>query len=93
MAGATKRLTEKAASCVPSTRRKPSINYVARLAGVSYQTVSRVINDAPDVSEVTRQRVLKVIQEVGYRRSRTAAALVISRSTAIGILTDGPPFR
>ncbi|MEV8146907.1 LacI family DNA-binding transcriptional regulator [Arthrobacter sp. NPDC080073] len=75
----------------PPRRRKPSINDVARLAGVSYQTVSRVINNAPDVSAVTRDRVLRVIQEVGYRRNRTATALVTSRSTVIGILTDGSP--
>lgn len=90
MAGAARRVTATTA-VAPSARRKPSINDVARLAGVSYQTVSRVINDAPDVSEATRQRILKVIQEVGYRRNRTATALVTNRSTAIGILTDGSP--
>lgn len=72
-------------------RRKPSITDVARIAGVSYQTVSRVINSAPDVSPATRERVLAVIKEVGYRRNRTATALVTNRSTVIGILTDGSP--
>jgi DNA-binding LacI/PurR family transcriptional regulator len=71
--------------------RKPSITDVARLAGVSYQTVSRVINDLPDVSPATRARVLAVIDQVGYRRNRTATALVTNRSTAIGIVTDGSP--
>lgn len=71
--------------------RKPSITDVARIAGVSYQTVSRVINAAPDVSAETRARVLKVIQEVDYRRNMTATALVTSRSTVIGIVTDGSP--
>lgn len=71
--------------------RKPSINDVARIAGVSYQTVSRVINAAPDVSAETRARVLKIIQDVGYRRNMTATALVTSRSTVIGIVTDGSP--
>lgn len=74
-----------------SPSRKPSITDVARLAGVSYQTVSRVINDLPDVSPATRQRVLAVIDQVGYRRNRTATALVTNRSTAIGIVTDGSP--
>ena len=71
--------------------RKPSITDVARIAGVSYQTVSRVINAAPDVSAETRARVLKIIQEVGYRRNMTATTLVTSRSTVIGIVTDGSP--
>ncbi|HKU09686.1 MAG TPA: LacI family DNA-binding transcriptional regulator [Sinomonas sp.] len=64
---------------------------MARMAGVSYQTVSRVINNAPDVSPSTRERILRVIQEIGYRRNRTATTLVTSRSTVIGILTDGSP--
>ncbi|WP_246036123.1 LacI family DNA-binding transcriptional regulator [Sinomonas susongensis] len=64
---------------------------MAREAGVSYQTVSRVINNARDVSPATRERVLQVIKDVGYRRNRTATTLVTSRSTILGILTDGSP--
>jgi DNA-binding LacI/PurR family transcriptional regulator len=72
-------------------RRRPNISDVAQAAGVSYQTVSRVLNNAPDVSAATRERVQKIIKDLGYRRSRTATALSTSRSTAIGILTDGSP--
>lgn len=76
-----------------AARRKPSITDVARIAGVSYQTVSRVINNASDVSAETRQRVLGVIEDVGYRRNRMATALVTNRSTTIGIVTsDSPRF-
>lgn len=71
--------------------RNPSITDVARLAGVSYQTVSRVINDSPDVSATTRAAVLAVIEEVGYRRNKTATALVTRWSTAIGVITDESP--
>jgi DNA-binding LacI/PurR family transcriptional regulator len=67
------------------------MNDVARLAGVSYQTVSRVINDAPDVSPATRERIQQIIKDIGYRRNRMAAALVTHRSTVIGIVTDGSP--
>jgi DNA-binding LacI/PurR family transcriptional regulator len=74
-----------------SLRRKPTINDVAHIAGVSFGTVSRVLNNAPDVSAATRQRVLQVIQDIGYRRNRAATALVTSRSTSIGILSDGSP--
>jgi len=72
-------------------RRKPTINDVAQLAGVSFGTVSRVLNNAPDVSASTRERVLQVIKDIGYRRNRAATALVTSRSTSIGILSDGSP--
>lgn len=71
--------------------RKPSIVDVARLAGVSYQTVSRVINDAPDVRAETRERVQQIIEQIGYNRNRTATALVTNRSTVIGLVTDGSP--
>lgn len=82
--------TSERTSATP-VRRKPTINDVAQLAGVSFGTVSRVLNDAPDVSNSTRERVLKVIQDIGYRRNRTATALVTNRSTSIGILSDGSP--
>src|SRR5687768_6928296 len=72
-------------------RRKPTINDVAKLAGVSFGTVSRVLNNAPDVSASTRERVLQVIKDIGYRRNRAATALVTSRSTSIGIVSDGSP--
>jgi len=75
----------------PAVRRKPSINDVARGAGVSYQTVSRVITGSPLVSATTRARVLEVIAEVGYRRNKAATALVTNRSTTIGIVTDDSP--
>ncbi|WP_372593850.1 LacI family DNA-binding transcriptional regulator [Actinotalea sp.] len=64
---------------------------VAREAGVSYQTVSRVINDGPRVSVATRDRVLAVIAELGYRRNDAARALVTSRSHAIGVIADASP--
>ncbi len=66
--------------------RAPNIRDVARLAGVSYQTVSRVLNDSPSIKPSTRQRVLDIIQEVGYRPNAAARALVTSRSRTIGVL-------
>jgi DNA-binding LacI/PurR family transcriptional regulator len=70
----------------PEKVRAPNIRDVARLAGVSYQTVSRVLNDSPSIRPVTRQRVLDVIDEVGYRPNQAARALVTSRSRTIGVL-------
>lgn len=74
-----------------SKTRPPSLKDVARKAGVSYQTVSRVINDGPRVSIVTRDRVLEVIAELGYRRNDAARALVTSRSRTIGVISDASP--
>ncbi|MDI6100010.1 LacI family DNA-binding transcriptional regulator [Actinoplanes sp. NEAU-A12] len=59
---------------------------VARLAGVSHQTVSRVLNDHPNVKEQTRMRVRAAIAELGYRPNRAARALVTGRSQLIGVV-------
>nr|WP_246376791.1 LacI family DNA-binding transcriptional regulator [Conyzicola lurida] len=91
VAGSAQGSGANVASAHPSKQRKPNISDVAQTAGVSYQTVSRVLNNAPDVSAATRERIQQVIKDMGYRRSRTATALSTSRSTAIGILTDGSP--
>ncbi|SIT66803.1 LacI family DNA-binding transcriptional regulator [Microbacterium sp. RU33B] len=66
--------------------RRPSIRDVARLADVSHQTVSRVLNDHPSIRPETRERVLRVMEELQYRPNRAARALVTSRSQTIGIL-------
>ncbi|WP_341997156.1 LacI family DNA-binding transcriptional regulator [Microbacterium sp. LWH7-1.2] len=66
--------------------RRPSIRDVARLADVSYQTVSRVLNDHPSVRPETRDRVTQVMAELNYRPNQAARALVTSRSQTIGIL-------
>jgi DNA-binding LacI/PurR family transcriptional regulator len=62
---------------------------VARLAGVSHQTVSRVLNDHPRVHPQTRQRVLEAIGALGYRRNTAARALVTRRTRTIGVVTVG----
>ncbi len=66
--------------------RAPNIRDVARAAGVSYQTVSRVLNDSASIRPQTRQRVLDVIDRLGYRPNQAARALVTSKSHVIGIL-------
>jgi len=60
---------------------------VADVAGVSHQTVSRVLNDFPKIRPATRDRVLAAIEELGYRRNRAARTLVTRRSKAIGVIT------
>jgi DNA-binding LacI/PurR family transcriptional regulator len=61
---------------------------VARLAGVSHQTVSRVLNGHPNVKEQTRLRVRAAIAELGYRPNRAARALVTGRSQLIGVVAQ-----
>jgi DNA-binding LacI/PurR family transcriptional regulator len=62
---------------------------VAAVAGVSHQTVSRVLNDHPSVRPETRQRVLDAIATLGYRRNTAARALVTRRTGTIGVVTSG----
>ncbi|WP_176308829.1 LacI family DNA-binding transcriptional regulator [Micromonospora sp. NBS 11-29] len=59
---------------------------VARLAGVSNQTVSRVLNAHPHVRDDTRRRVLAAVQALGYRRNQAARTLVTRRSGTLGII-------
>ncbi|MFG6403483.1 MULTISPECIES: LacI family DNA-binding transcriptional regulator [unclassified Microbacterium] len=68
--------------------RRPSIRDVARLADVSHQTVSRVLNNHPSIRPETRARVLEVMTRLSYRPNRAARALVTSRSQTIGVLTS-----
>lgn len=70
----------------------PSIFEVAQLAGVSHQTVSRVINHSPNVAAATRTRVERAIQQLGYRPSNSARALASQRSRTIGVIAGGQRF-
>ncbi|NAZ84840.1 LacI family DNA-binding transcriptional regulator [Kineococcus sp. T90] len=75
---------------------------VARAAGVSQQTVSRVVNDAAAVRDSTRRRVLEAVQRLGYQRNdaasrlargprRTAARTSSSASSSATSRRDRPP--
>jgi LacI family transcriptional regulator len=71
------------------TKKKATIYEVAREAGVSRQTVSRVINGRPDVAPETRKRVKEVIEKLGYRPSAIARSLSQRRSYTFGVVTAG----
>ncbi len=68
-------------------RKRLTIAEVAREAGVSSQTVSRVINNRPDVSPETRQRVQLVIRRLGYQPSALARGLASRRTRTLGLIT------
>ncbi|MFS8097498.1 LacI family DNA-binding transcriptional regulator [Lentzea alba] len=73
------------------TRRSsgtPSIRDVAAAAGVSYQTVSRVLNDSPRVNPDTRRQVLDAIERLGYRPNRAARALGSGQSSTVTVVTS-----
>lgn len=67
-------------------RRTPVMADVARLAGVSHQTVSRVINGQDNLRPATREKVEQAIRQLGYRPNSAARALVTRRSATIGVI-------
>jgi LacI family transcriptional regulator len=70
--------------------QRATINDIARLAGVSKKTVSRVINQSPFVKEETRARIDAVIQQIGYTPDPQARGLAFRRSFLIGLVYDNP---
>ncbi len=66
--------------------KQPTLHDVARLANVSHQTVSRVINDSPNVADETRKRVLDVIRRLNYRPNRAARSLITGRSQTLHVI-------
>lgn len=70
----------------PEARRGASMADVAKVAGVSSQTVSRVANDKTNVDHATRERVLEAMKEVGYQPNHAARALRTGRFKSIGVI-------
>ena len=66
-----------------------TIKDIAKICGVSVSTVSRVLNQHPDVSEAVRQRVLDEVERNAYIPNNSARDLVKSRSDAIGVIVRG----
>ena len=66
--------------------KPPVLADVARLAGVSHQTVSRVVNGHPNVSNGTRSRVESAISALGYRPNAAARSLATGRTHSIGVV-------
>ncbi|WP_345187805.1 LacI family DNA-binding transcriptional regulator [Microbacterium panaciterrae] len=69
-------------------QRAVGVRDVAALAGVSRQTVSRVLNDHPDVAPETHARVVAAMEELGYRMNNAARALGTHRTRTIGVLAS-----
>jgi DNA-binding LacI/PurR family transcriptional regulator len=71
-----------------SDAKRPTIRDVAAASGVSYQTVSRVINDSSQVAAETRRRVLDVIEDLGYQPSAVARGLASRRTRTLGLIAQ-----
>lgn len=67
-------------------KKRPTIADVARAAGVSLMTVSRVMNDKTGVGEETRERILELAAEMGYRPSQVARGLAMRQTSSIGLV-------
>ncbi len=67
-------------------RSKVTIGEIARLAGVSKTTVSRVLNEKPDVDPRTRQRILDLIDEYSFQPNAFAKAISLQKSSHIGLI-------
>jgi DNA-binding LacI/PurR family transcriptional regulator len=69
-------------------RRRVGVRDVAQRAGVSTQTVSRVLNDYPGIRDDTRQRVLAAVADLDYRMNNAARALGTSRTRTVGVVAS-----
>ncbi len=70
----------------PDGSKAPTMADVARVAGVSHQTVSRVLSGHPNVSARTRAAVTEVVEQLGYRRNSAARALATRRTHTLGVI-------
>ncbi len=75
---------------MPAREPKPTITDVARLAGVSKKTVSRVINKSPLLNQATREKIQAVITDLGYVPNPQARGLALRRNFLIGLIHDNP---
>lgn len=79
-------------STSPKRYRRVSLADVARIAGVSSNTVSRVVRGDPEVADATRQRISAILTEVGYRPHFAARALAAKRTNVLQVILAAPMF-
>ena len=79
--------------CLPAGKvmsSRPTIKEVSKITGVSFKTVSRVLNNEKHVSEETRRRVEEVVARLNFRPSHVARTLAGRKSFQVGLLYDNP---
>lgn len=75
-----------------NSHKPPTMHDVAELANVSHQTVSRVINNSPNVADCTKERVLLAIKALNYHPNKTARTLITGRSNLIQVISFSKDF-
>ena len=73
--------------------RRPTLEAVAAVAGVSRATVSRVVNGATNVKPDVRTAVMRAVEELGYIPNSAARSLVTQRTDSIALVVSEPPSR
>jgi DNA-binding LacI/PurR family transcriptional regulator len=86
--GAARAAAATTLSGMSDGRRRVGVRDVAQRAGVSTQTVSRVLNDYPGIRDDTRQRVLAAVADLDYRMNNAARALGTSRTRTVGVVAS-----
>lgn len=69
--------------------KKPTIKDIAKVANVSYATVSRALSGSSEIGEDTRKRVLKICEEMGYTTNYAAQSMVLKRTKLLGLIVTG----
>ena len=64
---------------------RPTLKTISRMTGLAVATVSRALNDAPDIGEATKARVRAVARDVGYRPNRTGLRLRTGKTNVIAV--------
>lgn len=79
---------QPAPSADPGTEpeERPTLKTIARLSGLAVPTVSRALNDAPDIGEETKRRIKKIAQQIGYRPNRAGVRLRTGRTSVISLV-------
>jgi LacI family transcriptional regulator len=65
---------------------RPTLKTIARLAGLAVPTVSRALNDAPDIGEETKRKVRRIAEEIGYRPNRAGLRLRTGKTNVIALI-------
>lgn len=70
----------------PEQKEKPTLKTIARLSGLAVPTVSRALNDAPDIKQATKDRVREIAKQVGYIPNRAGVRLRTGRTNVISLV-------
>lgn len=83
-----KRLRKNAAEEDTLSMKNVTIKDIAKVANVSYATVSRALSGSPEISEETRERVVKLCKEMGYTTNYVARSMVMKKTKLVGLIVS-----